>query len=119
MRMWRIGVFQKRDRKLNFKLVKALFTQTVLPPVCDVIIEETIFESLIYGEFRYEPSPALYELTLRKNFIEYVRLTCEMDDLDKILGWPKGTALTFFPYMFNKPFTKSVQTLETVLDTKD
>ena len=119
MRMWRIGVFQKRDRKLNFKLVKALFTQTALPPVCDVIIEETIFESLIYGEFRYEPSPALYELTLRKNFIEYVRLTCEMDDLDKILGWPKGTALTIFPYMFNKPFTKSVQTLETVLDTKD
>lgn len=30
------------NRNLNFKLVKTLFTQTVLPPVCDVIIEEKI-----------------------------------------------------------------------------
>ena len=74
-------------RKFDFHLVKSLFTQTVSPHVCDVMMEDTIFERLIYGGFRYHPSPDVYGLIKRKHFNEEVRQTITIEELDRILGW--------------------------------
>lgn len=98
-------------RRLDFHLVKSLFTQTVSPHVCDVMMEDTIFERLIYGGFRYYPSPEVYELIIRKDFYQEVRQTITIEELDRILGWPKDLASLLFPYMYGKPLRKSVKTL--------
>lgn len=98
-------------RRLDFHLVKSLFTQTVSPLVCDVMMEDTIFERLIYGGFRYHPSPEVYELIIRNDFYKEVRQSITIEELDRILGWPKDLASLFFPHMYGKPLEKSVRTL--------
>ncbi|MDM8088031.1 hypothetical protein QUV44_07475 [Parasutterella secunda] len=106
-------------RTLDFHLVKSLFTQTVKPPVCDVIMEDTIFERLVYGGFHLRPSPALYELIFRKDFYDCVRHTITIEDLDEILGWPKDLASVFFPFMYGEPLKKSVKSLGKALGFED
>ena len=78
-------------RRLDFHLVKSLFTQTVSPHVCDVMMEDTIFERLIYGGFRYYPSPEVYELIIRKvNRANLLLPYCL--NLDKMIPRLSGTA---------------------------
>lgn len=86
---------------------------------CDVIMEDTIFKRLVYGGFHFRPSPALYELILRKDFYDNVRQTISIEDLDEILGWPKDLASVFFPLMYGKPFKKTAQSLGKTLGFKD
>lgn len=98
-------------RRLDIHLVKSLFTQTVNPHVCDVMMEDTIFERLIYGGFRYHPSPEVHELIIRNDFYVKVRQTITIEEIDHILEWPKDLALVFFPHMYGKPLEKSIRTL--------
>ena len=88
-------------RKLDFRLVKALFTQTVHPSVCDIVMEETIFDCLTYGGFREQPSPALYKLTVKQNFIKQIQYSHSFNDIDDFLGWSQGQAEHFFANMYN------------------
>ena len=75
------------------------------------MMEDTIFERLIYGGFRYHPSPAGFELIIRNDFYKEVRQSITIEELDRILGWPKDLASLFFPHMYGKPLEKSVRTL--------
>lgn len=93
-------------RKLDFRLVKTLFTQTVHPFVCDVVMEETIFDCLTYGGFRVGPAPELYELTVKQSFIEQIQYFHSFNDIDEFLGWSQGHAKHFFANMYNEERTK-------------
>lgn len=106
-------------RKLDFSLVKSLFTQTVRPHVCDVMMEDTIFERLIYGGFRDQSSLELYELIMRSDFFKQARQIITIEELDRILGWPKDLASLFFSHMYSKPLEKSVETLGKALGFED
>lgn len=94
-------------RKLDFRLVKALFTQTVHPFVCDVVMEETIFDCLTYGDFRKEPSAELYELTVKQSFIKQIQYSHSFNDIDEFLGWPQGQAKHFFTNMYFEDLTRN------------
>lgn len=111
-------------KAFDFHLVKSLFTQTISPFVCDVMVQETIFKQLIYGggywnRSSLEPCPNLYELIFRKDFYVQVQQNITIQDLDEVLGWPKDFSSIFFPYMYSKPFEKSVQSLGESLDFAD
>ena len=41
-----------------------------------------------------------------------------VEEIDRILGWSRGTASTFFLYMYEKPFAKSIQELENEIGFK-
>ena len=104
------------QKAFDFHLVKSLFTQTISPFVCDVMVQETIFEQLIYGggywnRSSLEPSPNLYELIFRKDFYLQVQQDITIQDLDEVLGWPKDFASIFFPYIYSNSFEKSAQSL--------
>lgn len=103
-------------KAFDFHLVKSLFTQTISPFVCDVMMQETIFEKLIYGggywnKSSLEPCSVLYELIFRKDFYLQAQQNITIQDLDEILDWPKDFASIFFPYMYSNPFEKSAQNL--------
>ena len=104
------------NRKVDLHLVKALFTQTVKPPICDAIIEETIFDQLCYGGMGFTPwsdGPESYDLIVRKDFITRLRHACDVEGvLDQILGWPQGSSSIFFRYMYTEPRPDSIKTLQ-------
>ena len=112
------------QKAFDFHLVKSLFTQTISPFVCDVMVQETIFEQLIYGggywnRSSLEPSPNLYELIFIKDFYKLVRQNTTTKDIDEILGWPKDFSSIFFPYMYGQPLQKNVLSLGEALGFKD
>lgn len=111
------------NRKVDLHLVKALFAQTVKSPVCDAVIEETIFEQLCYGGMGFAPwsgGPESYDLTVRKDFIVRVRCASDIEGvLDQILGWPQGASSIFFRYMYTEPRPASIKTLQQKLGIGD
>lgn len=97
-------------RSLNLDLVHDLFKQSMIYQREDYFSESSMFSHLSYGE--YEEQPKDYIFLSTKWFYKELKGFNNIEEIDRTLGWPKGTASVFFPHMYEKPLAKSIQELD-------
>lgn len=97
-------------RSLNLNLVRDLFKQSMIDQTRDYFFESTMFSHLAYEE--YEKQPKEFTFTFTDWFYKELKGFNNIGEIDRILGWPNGTASVFFPYMYEKPLVKTIQELQ-------
>lgn len=70
-----------------------------------------MFDSFSYEETDLNFSHNEYVYVLSQYFFDELKGFNNVDEIDSFLGWPKNFSSVFFPHIYEKPFSKSINAL--------
>ena len=104
---------------LDADSMRVLFKQGMIQTKDDFTWKWTLFDCLSYAKPDPDNPDNGFDLTLSLWFYRQLKGFNNLDEIDRVLGWPKNFAKAFFPYMYDKPLAESTEDLGKAIGFSD